>query len=76
MLDPVSTGATALAAGALTSGPAMRGMTKAATAMSGKGLYDTLSPDLQKLIDQLDPATANYVLSNLGARTATNEGQR
>jgi hypothetical protein len=73
LLDPVSTGLGLSATAALTSGPAMRGMTKAATKLSGKGLYDALPDNLKKLLDSVDPATAQRVLSNLAARLATQQ---
>jgi hypothetical protein len=75
MLDAGATLGTAAATAAATSGPATKAMTKAATALSGKGLYDTLTPELQRLLDKLDPELARYVLANLGARSATNAGQ-
>jgi hypothetical protein len=74
LIDPVTTLGTAGATALATSGPAMRGMTKAATALSGKGLMDTLPPEVQRLLAK-DPEIARVFMSMLAARAAEAEGR-
>lgn len=74
LVDPVTALGTAAATAAMTSGPATKAMTKAATAMSGKGLFDTLPREVQALLAK-DPELGRYILSNLAARMATQQGQ-
>lgn len=75
---PLGTLSTAAAAtAALTSRPAMRGMTRAATAMSGKGLMDVL-PDgpLKQQLSAMDPAVRDRVIAMLVARLTTQQQQQ